>query len=866
MTFDSQVIDQDETRSIEEEIQSNGMLRTFWTTRSPLKDANGNSIGIVGVSRDISNFKQNEHRKNAERLILETIATGQPLQVILDTLTQQIEELWPDTRCSILLLDETGTRLHHGSAPSLPQEYINAINGLQIGPAAGSCGTAAYTGKTIIVENIAQHPLWEKYAELALAHGLIACWSVPILNSAQQALGTLALYPTQPRTPNKNELDTLSISAHLAAIGIERRRTEDQLLESEQRLKMTLEATCSGTWDWNIEAGQVLFGDQWLSSLGYKNQLIQQPVNFWEDIVHPEDFPKVQEALQRHFNKETESYECVNRLRKANGQWRWNWNCGQVVEWTDDGKPLRMVGTDTDITELKKTEEALKQSQQAYEDLVNSIEGIVWESDFPSYQVTFVSNPAERILGYPIQDWLTNPKFLNNLIHPDDREWVFASCLEKTFAKQNHVLEFRLVSSDGRTVWVRDLVTVIVGKDQPVKVRGVMIDITERKNTEEALDESRKRFQAIFESAGIGITLVDASGRIVESNQSFQQFVGYSTNELSTLTFLKYTHQDDAQTNLSYFQELKRQTRDSYTMENRYIKKDGQEVWGNLTVTPIRNNDGKLEYAIAMIEDITERKSLEEALRRHTEELEEKVQQRAERIQELEQRRMQVEKLAALAQIAAGVAHEINNPLASISQSLVLLKRAIPEEHPHFRYMAKAEDCIDRIAQITKHLYQLYRPSSPTPTPIDLRMCILTATEIMEERALKYGIEIRMSPISEQITTLSPRGELIQVLCNLIHNAIDASPRHSTIEVGIVKDPETLSIFVADEGEGIPPDAAPHIFEPFYTTKQNRAEGGMGLGLSISHSLVESMGGVLDFSTTMGHGSTFRVTLPLTSS
>jgi signal transduction histidine kinase len=179
--------------------------------------------------------------------------------------------------------------------------------------------------------------------------------------------------------------------------------------------------------------------------------------------------------------------------------------------------------------------------------------------------------------------------------------------------------------------------------------------------------------------------------------------------------------------------------------------------------------------------------------------------------------------------------------------------------------MAKVEDCIDRIAQITKHLYQLYRPSCPTPTPIDLCLCIRAAAEIMKERLESHRMQINFPIQLQPIITHASQGELVQVLCNLIHNAIDASPPDSTIEVSLATGRETLSIFVADQGEGIPPEDAPHIFEPFYTTKHNQTDGGMGLGLSISHSLVESLGGTLDFSTTIGHGSIFRITLPLTT-
>ena len=144
-----------------------------------------------------------------------------------------------------------------------------------------------------------------------------------------------------------------------------------------------------------------------------------------------------------------------------------------------------------DITERKRAEEDLNRSRQAYQDLVNSLDGIVWECDFPSYQFTFVSKPAERLLGYPVDRWLTDLSFFPNHIHEDDREWALNYCQLSTLEKRDHELEYRMIHANGQIIWLRDLVTVIIEDGQPVKLRGVMVDITQRKAAEHALREAQ---------------------------------------------------------------------------------------------------------------------------------------------------------------------------------------------------------------------------------------------------------------------------------------------------------------------------------------------------------------------------------------
>jgi signal transduction histidine kinase/ActR/RegA family two-component response regulator len=159
----------------------------------------------------------------AQNQALELIARDAPVAAILDFVARFIESRARGMRCSVLVLD--GDQLRHGAGPSLPQAYIRAIDGVKIGPTAGSCGTAAFTGETVIVEDIAVDPLWANYRELALGHGLRACWSTPILSSRGAVLGTFAMYYPSAGRPQPDQRELVSVATHLTAIAIERHNT-----------------------------------------------------------------------------------------------------------------------------------------------------------------------------------------------------------------------------------------------------------------------------------------------------------------------------------------------------------------------------------------------------------------------------------------------------------------------------------------------------------------------------------------------------------------------------------------------------------------------------------------------------------------
>jgi len=193
-------------------------------------------IGDDNRSLTVGRLEQAERILAAQHRVLELLANGRPLDEVLTALVRTVERGSPEGLGSVLLLDDDGKRLRHDAAPDLPEAYNRAIDGLRIGPRVGSCGTAAYRGERVIVEDIVSDPLWEDFHELAADHGLRACWSQPILSRDRKVLGTFAIYYREPRRPESIDCDYIEAAAHLAGIAIAHDRADRARQTAEQRL------------------------------------------------------------------------------------------------------------------------------------------------------------------------------------------------------------------------------------------------------------------------------------------------------------------------------------------------------------------------------------------------------------------------------------------------------------------------------------------------------------------------------------------------------------------------------------------------------------------------------------------------------
>jgi signal transduction histidine kinase len=271
------------------------------------------------------------------------------------------------------------------------------------------------------------------------------------------------------------------------------------------------------------------------------------------------------------------------------------------------------------------------------------------------------------------------------------------------------------------------------------------------------------------------------------------------------------------------------------------------------------------------VRDITDRQGLKEQLRLYTEHLEQLVEERTARIAQLEKYRRQMEKLAAMGELAAGVAHEINNPLAGIRNGFTLIKEGLQPTHEYYDLLELIDKEIERISSIVHQMYQLYKRAPTAATNLNIEKTIRDVVCLLEPISRRYQVDLAIIPPQTATSLRLPEPELKQVLFNLIRNAIQASAPGQKVSIHVTNLPEdelaweatadSLIVQVIDRGTGIADDILPHIFEPFFTTKGQLREG-LGLGLSVSRNLVESFGGKIDVTTAVGIGTTFTVMLP----
>lgn len=303
-------------------------------------------------------------------------------------------------------------------------------------------------------------------------------------------------------------------------------------------------------------------------------------------------------------------------------------------------------------------------------------------------------------------------------------------------------------------------------------------------------------------------------------------------------------------------------------VEFQLVHRDGTSRWAAVSWQPMYDQSQRHLGYRASVRDITERQQLREELRLHNQHLEQLVQERTAKIAQLEEQRLRMEKLAALGQMAAGVAHEVNNPLAGIRNAFALFKGNLSADDENYDLLELIDSEIDRISSITHQMYQLYRPSQQSPAKFDLRRAITDVVVLLQPLATKAKVRVIVNSkdcIGDQ--QLGPtevvlrEGELRQILLNLIRNAIQASPPSGTVAIDCSTFASYVSIAVTDQGIGISDDIAAKIFDPFFSTKTGTGQG-MGLGLSVSKSLAEAMGGTIAVENNKPAGACFTVTLP----
>jgi len=431
------------------------------------------------------------------------------------------------------------------------------------------------------------------------------------------------------------------------------------------------------------------------------------------------------------------------------------------------------------------------------------------------------------------------------LIHPDDRA-AFAHAFEAHVSGRAEAFEceYRLRAGDGSWHALVDRGRVVerMAAGSPARLLGISADVTERALSDASRDESERRFRAMFDTANQMLLLLDYDGSILEANRATGELAGTTVDALTGVPFwLAPWWADDTVTGERVQDRfVKARAGDTNRFEVQIGRPADRVVTIDFSLKPILDHEDRVVQVLVEGRDLTVRKRAEESLR-------------------------EIGALTTMGQLAARVAHEINNPLAGIQNAFLLISGSIPTDHPHYRFVGAIEREIARIAAITRQLYETYRPDQSMIAQSSVILAVTDAVSFLEQvnrvRQVKIVTDLSRAPSLVPV----PDALLRQTMYNLVQNAFDASPSRGTITVTAVVEQDECVLRVTDEGPGVPEAIRQRIFDPFFSTKDRTVKtGGMGIGLSLVRQSVQAVGGTIVVHDRPQGGTEFEVRLPMT--
>ncbi|MBW7456515.1 PAS domain S-box protein [Paenibacillus sepulcri] len=446
-------------------------------------------------------------------------------------------------------------------------------------------------------------------------------------------------------------------------------------------------------------------------------------------------------------------------------------------------------------------------------------------------KIITINSDASRLFGYD-RNKLIGMELLE-LIHPRDRRTYLIEEEEvKGNKNKNIVWQARGIRQDHSIF--------------PLEIHGMMklfhgihlflitevADLTERQQIEKADKQIEERFRTVFNYAAAGIALIDINGRFLEANYSFCDILGYTESELAELRFHGILHPDHLDDHLDNTTRLLIAEIPWYEMESRFIHKSGHVVWGLLNTTVVRDDHNKPLYYIVQFQDITTKKEAEELIRKS-------------------------DKLMAVGQLAAGVAHEVRNPLTVLKGFTQMLRTTDKKNESYYQLMLSE---VDRIESIIGEFLMLAKPQEVEFKMNDIGVILSNIIILMETNAVISNVQIISNLGNEQMYLECDENQIKQALANILQNAIEAMPQGGQIIVTVEQlDADHLIIGISDQGCGISEDRIARLGEPFYSSK----EKGTGLGLMISYQIIEKHNGRVRVNSKLNEGTTFEIILPL---
>lgn len=667
----------------------------------------------------------------------------------------------------------------------------------------------------------------------------------------------------------------------------EARKTGKDAATYEERLRelrAVIEGSPAVVFRWDAAAGwPIRYVSDNVRRWGLDpDELMDQGVAY-ETFIVPEDRARVAAELEACVGRGAAEYALSYRIRRPDGAVRWVEESG-IIARGPDGRPVHFQGIVLDVTERHEAEARLaeyraelerrveertaalqaanalleaeiahrrqvehdrRENAARYEAIVEGYEGLIYICS-QDYRVEFMNR---RMIERTGRNAVGEPCF--RALH--GREEICPWCVnQRVFAGETVRWEVQS-PLDGR--WYYVVNSPIRHPDGRVSKIAMISDITERKLAEIALRESEQRYRRLLATVTDYVYTVEiADGRPVATEHSpgCEAVTGYRPEDFAADPFLwlKMVLEEDRPAVLAHAQAILAGGEPG-ALDHRIVRKDGQIRWVRNTPAPRRDAQGRLVGYDGLVKDITERKhAVEERIRLERETAEARERAALER----------ANRLASLGLLAAGVAHEVNNPLQGMLSHLAAVRDALPPDHPRRASVAMVERGIETIRGLVQRLLWLGAAPNDTRAACRVSEALTFVRELLRSALEKSRVQLRAELHSQNLAVRMAPSELAQVLMNLMMNARDAMPGGGELSIVCDREDGFARIEVRDTGVGIPPEDRPRLFVPFFTTKGPR---GTGLGLSITDALVRARGGEIAVESEVGRGSTFIIRLPV---
>jgi PAS domain S-box-containing protein len=637
----------------------------------------------------------------------------------------------------------------------------------------------------------------------------------------------------------------------------ERKQAENALRLSEERLTMMLQGTRAGTWDWHIESGRTQINARWAEILGYTLDTI--PVlsgDQWAKMVHPDDLARVNQILDKHFAQETAYYDCELRMKHQNGEWVWVWDRGMVVERTLEGKPLRIVGTLTDVSERKAVENAIAEERNLLRTVIDAVPDFIFVKDKKHRMLLNNTAHAQSFGKTPTQ---AMGKTDYDLLPPELAEKFYAD-EENLFQSKQPILniEEHSLSTDGRGIWA--LTTKVPLHNlhgELIGLVGITRDVSEIRANQEALRrseqqvrESQRMLQLILDTIPVRVFWKNRESVYMGCNNLFAQDAGLANPDQvvgKRDTDLIWSSESSAAYRAS---DLRVIESDGHIQEYEELQAtvSGQYIDVRTTKQPLRGADHEIIGVLGVYVDITLLKRAEENLRRALE--------KEMELSELKTRFVSI------------ASHEFRTPLAAImaiTDTLTIYRDKMLPEQVSAR-LDKIRQQVNHMKVIMEDVLQLSSIQTGKlkyqPVPGNMNMLCRDIVEEFDSQP-QHHERLRFKSVTNLELMMFDPHLMRQVVNNLLSNALKYSPIEKQIRFELDQNHERLTLKVSDEGIGIPPDDLNRLFEPFHRAANVGEISGTGLGLSITKQVVELHGGSILAESEVGKGTTITIVIPV---